>query len=148
VKFRRVARIALLAVIGLAPIVIAIALAGAEIANGFSNKVLSSSAAYAGDVNGQPTVVALVDASSIGKVRVGQPAQVFVPTLETRLAGRVSAVPPASQSLPPDFDPAWLAGTTGTDPTRLALIYVTLDTADSRLTPGTAVGVRISDSGS
>jgi hypothetical protein len=139
--------IVLLALAGLTPIAIAIALATSDIASGFDNNVLSSSAVFAGVQNGQQTVVALVDPNSLPKLRVGQPAQVFVPTLEVHLTGRVAAIRPAAETLPAGFDPRWLDGPASADQSRLAQILIALDVADPRLTPGSSVGVRISIAG-
>jgi hypothetical protein len=137
-------RTALLAALGLAPILLAVAIAAADISRGNLTTVASVSAVYTGEAQGRQVVVALVPAASLPRLRVGQSADVSVANLGVRLSGHVTAVPAGDGTPPPGLDPSWVAAQTPAGRASLAPVVVTLDAIDARLAPGTTVGVRIS----
>jgi len=139
--------IALLAALGLAPIVVAITIAAADVSRGNLTTVTSTAAVYAGQNNGREAVIALVPVGELARLRAGQSAEVYVANLNVRLPGGVTAVASGDGKLVAGVDPAWVASRMPELGPDLAPIVVTLDFIDPRLTSGSTVGVRIAVSG-
>ena len=139
--------IVLLALGGILPIAIAISVAAIEVSRGSASTVVSESGVLSADAAGA-YAIAVVPASRASQLRVGGPAEVFVPTLNLRLPAEIVAVGSATASGLSDADRAWLATHEHLVSGAGAGVKVRLTSVDARLSAGTAVGVRLPVGGS